>query len=665
MSGNHYVSTVLHEGDVPGALAINSNIRAVDPGSSLTVLVPEGREDLADLLAARGIKCSFGPSFDKIPTRGEAEFRMFLETAGMSSVESVVFVRSGFVLRQAGTFGSTFAAMAERNSRFETIGSHMPLAFVRPNEEFAHELKKDFETRLKRIRSRGEHLTFPAFILESEILSSNISLPLQSDRVVDWIDLEDTPEEQIASAVGVYVDLGHTPWFQGVASTRFSLNLRRTGQWSRLATYQLLESYSSGARSTLFEPSSARSNIEEFNLKQFNNVHASNPYKEIGSVVIRQREGSFGQDPALQAELFYDVQNNRTQIENLLTPDSDTWSSTDAVRDVTSSALRAGLFKMAASVIIAPNITPGLAARIQCEAAVCGAVPIVVGSMEGYPLRSPRLGSSPSARHAVSLAVTLSRSAVLRQTEAHKLGRQVLETHSDVHTRSASFFCTSMRPYELNTVLANFSRQNIRDKELILGTHGFNVAPEELRQACDITNTDPGSVKLVELSDNWVLGECLNEVISHCEGDLFIRYDDDEYYAPNYARDALLALEYSSAELVGKRAFYLYSEQYHATGLIGPELECRYVDHVMGGTFCGRREVFKEFSFQPVPSREDALFLIELARAGGKIYSSDRFNFSMNRKADVSRHTWNSNIDDFFIDGTILAPGFAENLISV
>ena len=222
-----------------------------------------------------------------------------------------------------------------------------------------------------------------------------------------------------------------------------------------------------------------------------------------------------------------------------------------------------------------------------------------------------------------------------------------------------------MRPYELNTVLANFSRQNIRDKELILGTHGFNVAPEELRQACDITNTDPGSVKLVELSDNWVLGECLNEVISHCEGDLFIRYDDDEFYAPNYARDALLALEYSSAELVGKRAFYLYSEQYHATGLIGPELECRYVDHVMGGTFCGRREVFKEFSFQPVPSREDALFLIELARAGGKIYSSDRFNFSMNRKADVSRHTWNSNIDDFFIDGTILAPGFAENLISV
>lgn len=79
----------------------------------------------------------------------------------------------------------------------------------------------------------------------------------------------------------------------------------------------------------------------------------------------------------------------------------------------------------------------------------------------------------------------------------------------------------------------------------------------------------------------------------------------------------------------------------------------------------GARSTMFEPSSAGPNIEEDALFLIELARAGGKIYSSDRFNFSMNRKADVSRHTWNSNIDDFFIDGTILAPGFAESLISV
>ena len=665
MPGKNYVTTVLHEGDLPAAIAISSNVRAVDQGSTLIVLVPAGRTDLANLLAARGLRSSYGPNFDKVPTRGEAEFRMLLETLAMTELESAVFIRSGFVLQQADTFGSTFASMAKRRSHFEPIGSHMPLAFVRPDADFAHRVKNDFDNRLKRIRSRGEHLTFPAFVLESEKLSAHLSLPLRNDRVINWSALEDTPDEKLTTAIGIYVDPGHTPWFQGVASPMFSRDLTRTGQWSRLSTYKLLESYLSGATSAVYEQASTHSVTEEFDLKQFNNVHASNPYKEIGCVVVRQQIGNASQTPTLQASLFYDIQNNRAQIESLLTANSDVWDAIGGVRPLTNSALRAGLFKLADTVILAPGIAPNMASRLQCEAAACGAVPISVGISDGQSLHSPRLGASPTPRQAVSLAVTLSRSPILRQIEAHKLARQVFAKHSDIYDQATSFFCTSKRDYELRTVLANFNRQNLSDKELILGTHGFTVSPEEFQQACASTGTDPRQVKLVQLPNDWVLGECLNEVISRCEGDLFIRYDDDEYYGQNYARDALLALDYSSAEIVGKRAFYLYSEQYDATGLIGPELECRYVDHVMGGTFCGRRQIFEEFSFQPVPSREDALFLIELARAGGKIFSSDRFNFSMNRKADVSRHTWNSNIDDFFVDGTILSPGFAENLISV
>lgn len=665
LPGNHYVTTVLHEGDLRGALATTANVSSIDRGSLITVLVPEGRTDLARLLAARGIDSSFGPKCDTVPTRGESEFRMLLQVFGMVEFDSVIFIRPGFILRDAEAFDASFAAMAARGSHFEPLGSHIPVALVRPNALYANRIQHDFESRLKRIRSRGEHLTFPAFIIESEELSTNLTIPLRSQHVINWDDLEDAPAEKLSSAAGIYVDPGHTPWFHAGSSTSFSRNLRRTGQWSRLAAYELLHSYSLGGTSKAIDSTLGDTPTEKIDLSVFNQVHASNPFKEIGCVVVRRAPTAVGKLQGLEAAVFYDVQHNRAQIERLLAPNTGAWNTTGGIRPIDNDVLRAGMFKMASAVIVAPQTDLAVASRLQCEAAACGAVPIVVDSLTGLPLESPRLESSPTPRRAVSLAVTLERSSVLRQTEAHRLARRVFEAHSDVYDRPASFFCTSKRPYELPTVLANFNRQSLGSKELILGTHGFDVQPEEFRKACEETGTDPSLVKLVHLPDNWVLGECLNAVIDRCDGELFIRYDDDEFYAPNYARDSLLALKYSSAEIVGKRAFFLYSEQYDSTGLIGPELECRYVDHVMGGTFCGHRDVFRTLKFQPVPSREDALFLIELARSGGRIYSTDRFNFSMNRKSDVTRHTWNSNIDDFFIDGTILAPGFAKNLISV
>lgn len=69
------------------------------------------------------------------------------------------------------------------------------------------------------------------------------------------------------------------------------------------------------------------------------------------------------------------------------------------------------------------------------------------------------------------------------------------------------------------------------------------------------------TVTFKQLDESKTLGECLNEAAYFAEGDVLVKFDDDDYYAPNYLLDMMIAMDYSNADIVGKTHHFVYLEE--------------------------------------------------------------------------------------------------------
>lgn len=261
---------------------------------------------------------------------------------------------------------------------------------------------------------------------------------------------------------------------------------------------------------------------------------------------------------------------------------------------------------------------------------------------------------------------TLIRSDELRERRVHRAQRRIWENDTYTHrarqvmellsleTAETSMHCSIVvctnRPHNLPLIIGNFLRQNragqIRELELVVVTHGFRVEEELLKSVLDEVGErqgcgrEPGPVVVIEADKSASLGGLLNRGFYKSSGEYVFRMDDDDYYGANYVRDQLNAILYSGADLVGKAETYMYFEQENATFLTFPGKAHRETDFVRGATFAGPRTTFIEIRFQEKRTGEDSDFITRLRRSGGTIYSSDRFNYVVNRHADKSRHTW-------------------------
>ena len=76
----------------------------------------------------------------------------------------------------------------------------------------------------------------------------------------------------------------------------------------------------------------------------------------------------------------------------------------------------------------------------------------------------------------------------------------------------------------------------------MLAPHGFEADPPP---ADDLT------VAVVPVGEDAVFGDVLNAAVEAADGDLVLKMDDDDWYAPDFVADLLRARAYSGAELVG------------------------------------------------------------------------------------------------------------------
>ncbi len=210
---------------------------------------------------------------------------------------------------------------------------------------------------------------------------------------------------------------------------------------------------------------------------------------------------------------------------------------------------------------------------------------------------------------------------------------------------SISAVVPTRRPDQLENVWRFMHHQTHRDTELVLVTHGFEPDPEVVAKLQD--EYPLAAVHIVGADPSVTLGTLMNLGTEAASGRYVAKMDDDNFYAPHYLSDLVRAFSWTDAQVVGKWAHYVHiGDRQGPTLLRFKDYEHRYTRLVQGGTIITPREIARTLRFEDVPRQVDTTFLDKVAAAGGRVYSSDRFNFISTRTADGTGHTWGVSTDE-------------------
>jgi GT2 family glycosyltransferase len=250
-----------------------------------------------------------------------------------------------------------------------------------------------------------------------------------------------------------------------------------------------------------------------------------------------------------------------------------------------------------------------------------------------------------------------------REEHSVRLRRAALRTHSTqarwhnlartaglvppAPPRVSVVLCTR-RPDYLSFALNQIGRQRNVDLEVILALHGIPADAPEVKTAAAGFDRP---LTVVEVPADVCFGEALNRGVSRASGRYIAKWDDDDWYGPEFLADLILASSYTGAELLGCFAQLVYLEQINLT-IYRPAGESeRITRQVAGATFLIERSAFDSVGgFPLVPRGVDAAMLDALRAAGGRIYRTHGLGFLVNRRA--TGHTWNPAVSYFLRSAT-------------
>ncbi|WP_179031092.1 glycosyltransferase [Paenibacillus kribbensis] len=195
--------------------------------------------------------------------------------------------------------------------------------------------------------------------------------------------------------------------------------------------------------------------------------------------------------------------------------------------------------------------------------------------------------------------------------------------------------CTNRQSY-LSNLFNNYSRQIHPKKELIIivNNNKIPLAPYQTL-AKKFRN-----VHIFRVPARSSLGACLNYAVKKTKYRYIAKFDDDDYYAPYYLTESLQTFQKTNADVIGKRAHYMYLRGSKTLILRFPHDENRPVTLIPGATLVIKRNVFNKVHFPDKSVGEDDLFCIRSKRNGYKVYSAGKNNFVAIRRRNSSNHTW-------------------------
>ncbi|MDR7240038.1 glycosyltransferase [Neobacillus drentensis] len=197
-----------------------------------------------------------------------------------------------------------------------------------------------------------------------------------------------------------------------------------------------------------------------------------------------------------------------------------------------------------------------------------------------------------------------------------------------------SIITCTIREENINNVFKNYKQQSWKDKELIiiLNKDSMNIN-RWIKKAKRYRN-----VQIYQLHEKAALGDCLNFGIMKSNYDIIAKFDDDDYYGPDYIKSSMDVFKNKDISIIGKSSLYIYFKNKQALIHVSGN-ENAVTDTVAGATLMFRKEVFHQVQFEKVNRAEDYFFIEECKKKGFTVYSTDRYDFAVIRN-DAEKHTW-------------------------
>ncbi len=203
-----------------------------------------------------------------------------------------------------------------------------------------------------------------------------------------------------------------------------------------------------------------------------------------------------------------------------------------------------------------------------------------------------------------------------------------------------SIITCTIRDECMDNVFKNYQQQTWWEKELIIILNKDTMDIDKwIKKAKKYPN-----VRVYQLHEKAALGDCLNFGVLNSNYDIIAKFDDDDYYGPDYIANAMSVFEDPNISIVGKSSIYIYFKNKKALIHV-PGIENSMSDTVAGATLMFRKNVFYNIRFEKVNRAEDYFFIDQCKKEGFSIYSTDRYDFAAIRQ-DSANHTWKISDED-------------------
>lgn len=227
--------------------------------------------------------------------------------------------------------------------------------------------------------------------------------------------------------------------------------------------------------------------------------------------------------------------------------------------------------------------------------------------------------------------------------------------------------CVSKRPHLLPQIQQNILEQRHPNLEVIFVAHGTEF---DLDAVNDAFKDHPNFRMLVQNAPDSVLADGLNLALDHAQHDLAVKFDDDDYYEPDFLLNQARTFElYEGTSLapdlalVGKAAFFTYIEQFDSLGLrFSKSNSNKVVNKVHGGTMLWRRSQINDLRFEKVRQGTDTRFQAAIRDMGKPIMAGDPYDFVHMRYFDSNAHTWKISDEDYSQAVFPLATGLRRDI---
>ncbi|AST90651.1 hypothetical protein BC6307_04820 [Sutcliffiella cohnii] len=215
-----------------------------------------------------------------------------------------------------------------------------------------------------------------------------------------------------------------------------------------------------------------------------------------------------------------------------------------------------------------------------------------------------------------------------------------------------SIICCTNRSVNMENIFQNYKRQQSPGKmELIIVLNRNSLVVGEYKRKAN----QHDDVTIVQLDEQLTLGECLNKAVKFAKYDYIAKFDDDDYYGPNYIQEALEALKGQNVPLVGKSSIYIFFEGKRELRLYNSGKENTAVSSISertnflaGSTFVMEKELLSKVPFRHLNVGEDYYFQYDILNQHYTLYSTSANNYVYCRSKDKNNHTSTVNDSDLY-----------------